>query len=203
MTERLPERWKDVLEYWFGKPEETKEYFNSRNKLWFGAAEKTDEHIRAHFAKDVESASRGEISAWEDQPESCLALILLLDQFSMNMERDTRRCYERSSMSIPIAERAIASGFDRQVHISQRVFFYLPLEHSESLSHQRKGIELFQQMTLDYPAAVREKAEGFLRFAVLHFEVIEKFGRFPGRNELFGRKSTEEEKRYLDEGGWL
>jgi uncharacterized protein (DUF924 family) len=195
--------WTPILKYWFGKPEATRAYLDQRNELWFGGAKETDAYIRAHFAAEIEAASQGQLKAWEDEPESCLALILLLDQFSMNLERDTRRCYERSAMAIPIAERAIERGFDRKVHLAQRAFFYMPLEHSEELAHQRRAIELFKQMIGDFPGELRECAESYLDYANQHFRVVEEYGRFPGRNEVFGRTSTAKEKKYLDDGGWF
>jgi uncharacterized protein (DUF924 family) len=201
----MPEtaRWKDVLDYWFGDPAATPDYFEARNRLWFGGAEETDEHIRRHFGADIERAERGELDSWEARPESCLALIVLLDQFSMNIERDTRRCYERSARAIPIAARAIDRGFDRQVHFAQRGFFYLPFEHSERISDQRRALELYRSLRDEAPAELREVAESYLHYAQLHFEVIEKHGRFPGRNEAFGRESTPAELQYLADGGWF
>jgi len=203
MMRYMTQTWNSILDYWFGKPEATQSYLDERNDLWFGGADTTDEFIRANFAKEIEAASRGQLKAWESEPESCLALIVLLDQFSMNIERDTRRCYERSALAIPIAEKAIERGFDKKVHFVKRSFFYLPFEHSESMDDQRKAVELFQKLIQDFPTELRGTAESFHRYAILHLEVVEKYGRFPGRNDVFGRTSTAEEKKYLDDGGWF
>lgn len=195
--------WQPILDYWFGKPESTEAYFKSRNELWFGGSEATDTYIREHFSKQVEAASRNEFRAWENEPESCLALIILLDQFSMNLERDTRRCYERSAQVLPVARFAIKEGFDQRVHFAMRPFFYLPFEHSELMTDQNQSIVLFEKLIPAFPSALKGTAEYYLDFAHQHRNVIEKYGRFPGRNEVFGRKSTVEEQKYLDEGGWF
>src|SRR5687768_5088104 len=120
------ERWEEILDYWFGTPAATAEYLESRMPLWFGGAKETDDDIRARFEKDVEAAAAGRLSAWERDPRSCLALIVVLDQFSLNIYRDQRRSFENSALAVPITERAIERGFDQRVLPIQRLFYYLP-----------------------------------------------------------------------------
>ncbi|MGZ3708310.1 MAG: DUF924 family protein [Bdellovibrionota bacterium] len=178
--------WQTVLDYWFGK--------NGGTELWFGGTPEIDEHIRKTFEKDVTSAASGKLTDWESAPESCLALIILLDQFSLNLYREQPRSYDQSAMAIPIALRAIERGFDKKVPPLQRAFFYMPLMHAEDLPNQERSVELFSKMAAE---DAEEALEGFRHFAVLHRDVVARYGRFPGRNEVYGRSSTPEELKYL------
>lgn len=192
----------DVLEFWFGPaPEVTAAYLEPRTGLWFGGAPATDAEIRARFGDLVAAAARGEFAAWEADARRCLALIVLLDQFSLNLHRDDRRGFDQSAMAIPIALRALERGLDRQVTPPERIFFYLPLEHAEDLDLQRRSVALFDAMLAELPPGERELMAGFQRYAVLHLEVVERFGRFPDRNPLYGRPHTPEEAEYMARGG--
>jgi uncharacterized protein (DUF924 family) len=195
------ERFEDVLQFWFGNRAGTERYFQERMALWFGGAPLTDMTIRKAFGRDVEQAEQGELEHWQDTPEGCLALIILLDQFSLNIYRDEPRSFQNSAMAVPLALKAIERGWDKQVHWTERPFFYLPLEHAEDLSLQKMCVELAREMVQDSPVHARESMEGFHHYAVLHLEVIERFGRFPDRNSVYGRPSTPEEQMYLDQGG--
>jgi len=192
----------EILSFWFGNIEENESYFKERGKLWFGGDPETDFLIRRKFEDDVNSAASGALSNWEENPLQCLALIILLDQFALNIFRGDPRSYEYSSLALPIAKRALADRIDQRFHPVQRVFFYLPLEHSESLADQEKAFELFHGLTENATVpVVKEWLASTEWFAVEHRKVIERFGRFPHRNELMGRSSTPAEKEYLEKGG--
>ncbi len=194
-------RAEEILEFWFGHYQPSKEYFAERMHLWFGGTPEIDENIRRRFETDVQQAAAGQLSSWEEDPRSCLALIVLLDQFSLNIYRDEPRSFEQSAMAIPIAERALARGFDQKVPVIMRAFFYLPFEHGESIDDQERSVALFERLAQDSPDELKELTAGFHHYAILHWEVIDRFGRFPDRNPIFGRPHTPEEVQYMADGG--
>lgn len=197
----LDPRAKAVLDFWFGTLDHTSEYFSERMPIWFGdggeKSKKTDEYIRANFEEDLKKAARGELSHWEKSPKGRLALIILLDQFSLNLYREQPKSYEQSAMAIPIAERMMSQDFDQTLTFAEKVFLYLPFEHGETIEYQFKSIALFEQLARSAPEYLRDEMAGFLEYAVRHAVVVKKYGRFPDRNEVFGRKSTAEEEAFL------
>ena len=163
---------------------------------WFGAKAAFDEAIRLKFEPVHHRAARGEYDAWEGSAEGALALLLLLDQFPRNLYRKSSHAFATDGKALGIARRAIANGFDRQVEAQLRPFFYLPFEHSEKLADQDESIALCQSLA-DETGDVET-----LRWAVLHRDIIVKFGRFPHRNAPLGRQTTAQEQAFLDDGGF-
>ena len=195
------ERYEEILHYWFGTRENTDAYYQDRLKLWFAGGPSTDAYIRKHFEKDIIQAAEGKLSIWEKSPRSCLALIILLDQFSLNIYRDQPRSFEQSSLAIPVSLRAIQLGLDERVSFVERVFIYLPLEHAEDLELQKQSVQQFKKLVKSAAGNEKKWMENFLDYAVKHWAVVERFGRFPDRNEMFKRESTPAEKEYLTQGG--
>lgn len=171
----------DVLHFW-------REAGPSR---WFRKDDAFDELFRRRFLAAHEAALRGELDAWAGDAQGALALLILLDQFPRNAFRHTPRMYESDSKARAVARQALHAGFDGEVEEDLRNFFYLPLMHSEQLLDQDLAVELTQKLGGES-----------LRFAIVHRDIIEKFGRFPHRNELLGRTPTPEEQRFLDDGGF-
>lgn len=160
--------------------------------LWFKHDEGLDASIRTRFAATYEDAASGLLNTWENSSEGALALVIVLDQFPRNMFRGSARSFATDTRARTLAERAIARGFDGETPMPERVFFYLPFEHSETLADQERAVELI-------------KATGdadFLKWAQLHADIIRRFSRFPHRNALLGRVSTPEEQAFLDGGGF-
>jgi len=190
-----------VLDFWFGRPGPTAEYLKERNKLWFGGAPETDQQITKFFSEDVHLAGQGAYQAWEGQPESCLALLLLLDQFSLNIHRDKAAGYLLSEKAIPVALGALSKGFDKGFSPPAKSFFYLPLEHAEDLSLQRDCVAYFTALEKEcegtFWAAFAKSSKDW---AVRHLQVVENFGRFPHRNEALQRNSTQAEIEFLKKG---
>ena len=197
----LDPRAKTILDYWFGSLDHTPEYFKERNRLWFGnggpESLKTDEYIRSHFEPTLIEAVEGKLGDWEASPKGCLALIVLLDQFSLNLYREQPRSYEQSALAVRIADHMMEQGFHQTLTFAERVFLYLPFEHGESIESQFKSVALFEQMAGQAPEYLKPVMKDYLDFAVRHAVVVKKFGRFPDRNEVFGRKSTPEEEAFL------
>jgi uncharacterized protein (DUF924 family) len=186
-------RVEKILEFWFGKPQDP-EYGKSR-KIWFTKDAEFDETVRSHFLADYEMAAQGLLDDWKDAPESCLALILLLDQFPRNLFRATPQAFATDPQALDAAEHAIDRGYDKQMLPVKRWFFYLPFEHSEKLEHQQQAIALFRQLSDDPESA------SAIDYAERHRAIIERFGRFPHRNAILGRKSTPEEREFLQQPG--
>lgn len=160
-------------------------------KAWFAKDETFDGRCRG-FEAEHHAAARRELSNWERNAEGALALVLLLDQFPRNMYRNSPHAFATDPLAQGVATRAIANGFDALTDSALRVFFYLPFEHAEDLSLQDRSVTL--TTTLNDPESTK--------YAILHREIIARFGRFPHRNPVLGRVSTEEELRFLAEGGF-
>jgi uncharacterized protein (DUF924 family) len=159
---------------------------------WFKKDTAFDDEIRTRFLETYEAAAAGKLSGWEQTAEGALALTLVLDQFSRNMFRGDARTFAADPLARAVAGRALARGFDRPMALSDRQFFYLPFEHSETLADQERCCALFRS-TGD---------ADLLKWAELHADIIRRFGRFPHRNAVLGRATTPEEQSFLDGGGF-
>ena len=159
---------------------------------WFEKDAAFDAEIRRRFLALHEQAAAGKLSAWEQNAEGALALLILLDQFPRNMFRGDKRTFATDPLARAVTAGALVRGFDSQVPAGLRGFFYLPFEHSEEMADQERGIAL-------YKAA--GDADG-LKWAEVHADIIRRFGRFPHRNAVLGRTTTPEEQAFLDSGGF-
>lgn len=158
---------------------------------WFAKNDAFDAEFGGRFLAAHEAAALGELDHWSIEPEGALALMVLLDQFPRNTWRGNARMLATDAKALAVARKAIEAGLDLKVDEALRRFFYLPFMHSESLADQERSVEL--------NAALDANTQ---RFAVLHRDIIARFGRFPHRNKLLGRTSSTEEQRFLDEGGF-
>ena len=158
---------------------------------WFKKDPAFDADFRRRFLDAHEAAARGELDSWSSTADGAVALVLLLDQFPRNAFRGSERMFATDARALALAQRALQQGFDGVVGADLRDFFYLPFMHSERLSDQERSVELAQ-------AAGGKN----LHWAVLHRDIIARFGRFPHRNVLLGRATTAQEQQFLDEGGF-
>lgn len=158
---------------------------------WFCKDEAFDRTFRETFADLHWSAARRERESWIDQPESALALFILLDQYPRNSFRNTGHMYATDPLALHYCRRALALGHDEAMEKDVRVFFYLPLTHSEDLSDQHECVRLNEKL-----------GEPWLPHAIDHRDIVARFGRFPHRNAILGRETTPEEQAFLDEGGF-
>ncbi|HTZ38128.1 MAG TPA: DUF924 family protein [Stellaceae bacterium] len=185
----LPERARAFLDFWFGDPADPARLHH--REIWFRSTSQFDAAVRAGFAGDHEAAVRGALAGWEAQPEAALALVMLLDQVPRNIFRSTPRAFASDALALATTRRAMERGFDQAVPDAWRLFFYLPFEHSEALADQRHGLDLL----LALPPVPGRPGDGHM--TRLHLEIIERFGRFPHRNAILGRASTEDELAFL------
>lgn len=186
----------EILRFWFGEPP-----LKPRGKLWWQGGEGADETIRNRFGDLVEQALDGALDHWADTPRGALALVILLDQFTRNSYRGTGKAFAGDPMARGIVDEALWAGVDRELHPLERSFFYLPLEHAESLATQDRAIAAFRDLLEEAPAEYADYLRSNLDYARQHREVIARFGRFPHRNKALGRESTEAEAAYLASGG--
>ena len=159
---------------------------------WFARDDAFDAGFRARFLDAHHAAARRELEGWVESAEGALALLVLLDQFPRNCFRGSAHSYATDGLARHYAQRAVAAGFDRRVEPALRFFFYMPYEHSEAPEDQKKSLRLF--------AALGDA--DYLKYAQLHADIIDRFGRFPHRNAALGRESTREEIDYLAGGGF-
>jgi uncharacterized protein (DUF924 family) len=191
-----------VREFWFGKLPLNREAANERMKLWFADAAEPDAQefdaaIRAEFGARTEAALRGELASWADGPRRRLSLILLLDQFPRNIYRGRARAFAGDEQALALALSGMQLGADAALDPLERVFFYMPLQHSESLDVQEEAIAAYRRLLGESPPALRAIFDETLKHAELHASIIRRFGRFPHRNAVLGRASTLEETAYL------
>lgn len=191
-----------VLDFWFGQCAPDGSLDLAKKKMWFGDGRKHDAAIRERFGALHERAGRGELDQeWAETPAGRIALIVLLDQFSRHIHRDTPAAFAHDPAAQKLAVAGIDQGVDHQLIPAQRAFFFLPLEHSEDIELQRLCVRCFDGLAHTVAPAWRKDYDGFLDYARRHLEVIERFGRFPHRNKALGRQSTPAELRFLKKPG--
>lgn len=190
-----------ILEYWFGPSADAGEISKEKRRLWWDADPAIDAQIRTRFGDLVEAAGRGDLADWAETPRGLLALILLTDQFPRNIHRRTPLAFAFDAAARAFCKHGIVRGFDLQLPPIQRVFHYLPLEHSEALEDQNESVRLFSELAQLAPPEHRELFAGYLRYAERHREIIARFGRFCHRNEILGRPSRPEEEEFLRQPG--
>ena len=184
----------EVLAFWFGRPDEP--VFGQPRAEWFRKDEAFDAEIRARFLTSVEAALAGALTEWAASPTGLLALLILLDQFPRNLFRGEAKAFSGDEQALQLARLAVERGWDENLAAVERVFVYLPFEHSEALADQERSLALFAALAAGSPGN-----GGFLDYAQRHHEVIARFGRFPHRNSALGRPSTPEEAAYLAQPG--
>lgn len=191
----------DVLTFWFGDTYEDGFCHEDKNKIWFMGGEELDNTIKARFLSDLQEAETKSVEACSTSALEALAAIILLDQFSRNVYRGTAKAFSNDPKALAIAEGLVASDWWDELETIHKVFVLIPYEHSESLAVQNEGVRLMQVLSQHVPESQKAKVEGFLDYSIDHRDVIERFGRFPHRNALLGRKMTQKEEEYLAETG--
>lgn len=172
----------EVVSFWLGQSETT----------WFTADPAFDAKVSGRFAGLLERAKAGSLDHWADSAEGALALVILLDQMSRNIHRDEPEMFAADEKALMVARQAIERGFDRELPKHKRRWLYMPFMHSEDLADQERSVELFTRAGL---------AES-VSFAMDHAEIIRRFGRFPHRNAILGRRTSPEEAAFLAGGGF-
>ncbi len=196
MTNRI----EDILQFWFGSFPTPYSADVSKADMWFKNGSLYDKEIFIKFGVDYDKAINGELDHWLDSYRGRLALIILLDQFSRHIHRDTAQAFAQDYKAQALCIDGIAAGDDAKCHPVERNFFYLPLEHAEDIDKQNLSVKAFEQLVLDVPDEYKKSFEVTLSFAKSHHFVIEKFGRFPELNEMLERESTVQENEFIASG---
>jgi uncharacterized protein (DUF924 family) len=183
----------EILEYWFGSPPAP------NGKVWFGGGKRVDDELRARFGDDAERAAKGELDEWASTAHGRLVLVILLDQLPRNVFRGTARSFATDPKAQALAKDAVGRAMHRELAPVERLFMYMPFTHAEDLEAQRAGVVLFDRLSRESPKELVSTTESFAKYARIHAAIVERFGRFPHRNVLLGRATTDEEKAYLAE----
>lgn len=193
---------KNVLDYWFGKARPiSADESKLRMKTWFSSDADIDYDIERRFGKLVSTARKGAFNSWENNPEECLALILLLDQFPRNLHRGQASAFSSDEKALELTKALLQRGELSSLGYSEQAFALMPFQHAENLGDQNLGIEAYSELALNSPSEWENTLTGYLNFAKQHQEIIAEFGRFPYRNNILGRENTEAEQAYLSNGG--
>ncbi|MEW5757178.1 MAG: DUF924 family protein [Pseudomonadota bacterium] len=178
MNETMPVSAEEILEFWFA-PEV--------KKRWFNATPEFDQLMLEQFLVTYQAAAAGELDHWVESPRSCLALLIVLDQFPLNMFRGTPQAFATETQAQRISKEAVVKGLDRGMSKEYKIFMYMPLMHSEDIRDQELSVSLFESAGLP----------DNLKWARHHRDIVKRFGRFPHRNAILGRESTMAEQAYL------
>lgn len=190
-----------VLEFWFGEPGPATAVAQRQAALWWSKDEAVDARIARDFDAAVLAAGSGGLQRWLDTPEGWLALLIVCDQFPRNIHRDTPLAFAFDVRARQRCRQGIEAGLLERLDPLGRVFALLPLEHAEDAALQAECVQRFQALAASVGEADRQTFEGFLDFARRHQVVIDRFGRYPHRNRILGRRSTPEERAYLAQPG--
>jgi len=174
-----------VLNFWFG--ESNLELELKPRRIWFKSSSDFDQQIYENFIHSYEDAAAGRLDNMKENQKSCLALIIILDQFSRNLFRESPKAFTADPKAREVTYHAITQGFDKSISNVAKLFFYLPLEHSEIMDDQEQSLKLIN--------SINDKR--ISKAAIEHYETVLRFGRFPHRNAVLGRENTPEEKIYL------
>jgi uncharacterized protein (DUF924 family) len=182
-----------VHAFWFGRSDVERKL---KSKLWFGGGPDIDADIRRTFGALVDRARAGELDSWSAEPKSSIAWLILVDQFSRNLFRNSPLAFSCDPKALQWARDGFARGTFDTLSSVEKMFATLPFEHAEDLEAQKEGVARAIRIALSDPAAFEQLA-GFIEWGRKHLDVIARFGRFPHRNTVLGRESTQDELDYL------
>jgi uncharacterized protein (DUF924 family) len=191
----------EILEFWFGAAPTDEDAVASHMRRWFGADKTVDAELSRRFGAAMTTAASGELDDWAETAQGRLALILLLDQGPRSTHRGSPAAFEQDELALSWTLDGLAEGMDRGLEPFERMFFYMPMQHAESLDIQERSVEIFSQLArTDVPAYMIAAMRNTADFARLHRDIIARFGRFPHRNGVLNRESSADEREYLEDG---
>ncbi len=198
---RLMETSHSIREFWFGQNPDDTIVAQERSPLWWQKDTAIDTQIRHRFESYVLKAANRELDGWLKIPVDRLALIILTDQFSRNIYRNTPQSFEFDALARSWCKEGLENGSHYLLRPIERLFFYLPLEHSESITDQELSVDLVRSLAQSVEQNYRSTFENFIDFAIRHRDIIARFGRFPHRNHILGRESSPAELEFLQQPG--
>lgn len=193
----MPDKIHELLNFWFGNLGSADLPSSDRTNLWFGEDESVKMQLVEIFNQEYQDAISGKLTEWALTPRGRLALIILLDQFSRYIHRRTAQAFAYDQEAQKLCVDGLREKMDQSLTLIERVFFYMPLVHAESDVEQEKSIRLYQDLVALSMSETTQVYQLFLAYAYAHFRVIKEFGRFPQRNKVLGRESTDAELAFL------
>lgn len=200
MQSHILEEAQKVLDFWFGLLISKTDITEKKSLMWFVNGANYDDIIRVKFKSLHKQASEGQLKYWENSPKNLLAHIILLDQFSRHIYRNSAKSFAQDRQAIQLVCEGIDAGHDQKLFFVERQFFYMPLMHAENLDMQNLSVKMFARLRDEVPDELKELYSRTLSFAESHHFVISKFGRFPELNKILGRESTDAEMEFLSTG---
>lgn len=191
------DRAHELLHLWFGNLGLADLPSSDRTNLWFGENESIKKNLVESFKDEFDRAAGGGLEEWAHTPRGRLALIILLDQFPRYVHKDSDEAFAFDTKAQELCVQGLREKMDQSLTLIERVFFYMPLVHSEDSGKQEESIKLYQDLVTLSMDETTQIYQLFLAYAYAHFRVIKEFGRFPQRNDVLGRKSTEAEEDFL------
>jgi len=192
-------RIETILSFWFGKLPDDETFPTDEARKWFYGGDEVNQLIKDQFGGDLTLAIQGKLDSWKVTPRGRLTLIILLDQFTRNIYGDSPEAFQQDGQALQLTLEGLAIGHDKLLRPVERTFYYIPLEHSEDLAMQEKGMKLFSELADQVTASIEFPIRNSLDWMQQHKSIIERFGRFPHRNAILGRQSTKEELDFLQE----
>jgi uncharacterized protein (DUF924 family) len=190
---------KKILNFWFGEMKNNGLPDIKKQKMWWIKDKELDNMIKKKFEKHLILAKSLEFDEIKENPKEILAVVILLDQFSRNIYRDSPRSFAQDNIALNIVLKGVEYCIDKKMKAVERAFFYMPLMHSEDIGAQEKSVKCFSGLEAEY-----KDSDDFThlvtqnkKYAVLHNDIIKRFGRYPHRNKILGRESTAEEREFL------
>ena len=189
-----------VLDFWFEGVADDPQAIAARSKAWFQSDPAFDLLCRDRFVELHERAARGELDGWQETPRGALALVVVLDQFSRNIHRGMGAAFACDAKALECCLRARKRGFDDQLRPVERMFLYMPFQHTEDRERQDESVRVWEALATSVDGELAEYFEYSIDHAREHRDVVHRFGRFPHRNAVLGRDSSPQEQQYLDGG---
>jgi uncharacterized protein (DUF924 family) len=197
ITDEDQARIEAILSFWFKEQELTAPQIDHRMEMWFSEDPVLDHEIEKEFSDDVNAACEGNLDHWAAEPHGRLALIILIDQFRRNIYRNSAEAFAKDKLALKLCVEGAMEKKDQGLTPIQRVFFYMPLQHTESRKVQAKSVALYDRLAEAVSPTYRETFLTVAQFAELHRDIVDQFGRFPHRNKLLNRENTAKESEYL------
>lgn len=191
----------EILDFWFGPIKTVDDFPKDKIILWFGKKDDIDKDMRNQYEYLVQAAANHELDTWTSTPQGRLALIILLDQMPRNIYRDTPQAFAYDAQAVQLTLDGFEKGDDQNLLPIERAFFYFPLMHAENTELQELSVKKYKTLVPSAPASLRSNYKSYEDFALRHYDVIMKFGRFPHRNKVLCRQSTREELDFLKTPG--
>ncbi len=192
--------WPYILDFWFGPLDDDGLPGKPYREQWFTANRRFDRAMRRRFSSMVLLASEESLDQWRVEPGGALAEILLLDQFSRNIYRRTAMAFGNDPLAQRLAREGVQEGRELTLPAIERAFFYMPYQHAENREIQREGVALYEQLVRTADGRLRDVLNQFHQSACQHADIVERFGRFPHRNQVLGRRSSAAERAFMEAG---